>query len=93
MHFKNNAETQSLKKDLTNANCNINDLAYDFNNLLPTSLIDDLDSLEMEKQIQDNLLCDNDNTEFENKLRKASLDSPSPNIVHRMVNIYLNSTL
>ena len=84
MHFKKNAEMQSLKKDLINSGYTANDLAYDFNNLLPTSLIDDLDSLETEQQIQDNLLND-ENTEYDRKIRKASYDSPSLSFGQRPV--------
>ncbi len=71
MHFKKTLDTQALshKKDLVNSTYNVNDLTLDFNNLLPTSLIDDLDPPTQEEE-------DEDQTSF-NDTRKYSPDNLS----------------
>jgi|LauGreDrversion4_2_1035121.scaffolds.fasta_scaffold91248_2 hypothetical protein len=79
MNFKKN-EMQSVKKETFQGNYSVNDLTYDFNNLLPTSLIDDLDSFAHE---EDESLHEHHqvatNQELENKLRSGSIDNLSYN--------------
>jgi hypothetical protein len=88
MNIKNN-EIQSVKKDISQGNYSVNDLVYDFNNLLPTSLIDDLDSFAHEED--ENLHNQYQvamNKELENKLRSASLDNTSHNFNLKNVRQY-----
>jgi hypothetical protein len=81
MHFNKIPEMQSLRKEVNTANYSMNELTNEFNNLLPTSLIDDLDSPTVEgEEIEREISAEKSKIENEDNSRKASVDNISYNI-------------